>query len=480
MEELFREAAEKYHVDTEQAAAWDDVYAALHGDEQPGPVPPGNGRNKRWLNLLWLLLIPLGWFAHNLWDDTRDGKTANKQATVQNNNTAAATNNNNEANRASDNKVTAGGSDNGVASGSNDATSTAGINSKPANSSAQTATTAAKANDNVAGTSPTGMRKDGFSTKGRSQVKTFGGNIGTTAGNDDNSKDNGTIAKKTPAEPVPHAATAVTNTVPGNNGNAVTPPQAAPQSGNRAYAAVPGNNTAAVTPPAAPNSTVANSQAGYNNNKPGKSSKDKKPAKASEHYVYAGMLASPDISFIHGQKTSPVGVNAGIIAGYAFNKHLSIETGVLFTKKNYYTKGEYFDKNRIAWFSQRPDVKVIDVQGNCKMIEVPINIRYTFMNKGRNRLYALTGLSTYFMGKEYYDYNLDAWGSQYPKEVSYNNHINNWFSILNVGAGYERQLGNKTSLRVEPFIKLPVSGVGSGNINLTSTGVYIGVTRRIP
>jgi len=465
MEELFREAAEKYQVDTEKAEAWDDVYAALQGDEQPGPAAPGYKHNKRWLNLLWLLLIPLGWFAHNVWDDTQNNKTAKRQATEQKSNTAATTNNNNTGNSAVNDKA---------AVNSNSA-ATAGVNDKAANNGAQQA-----AGNGNTRTALVVARNSGFSTKGRGQIKTSGGNIGTTAGGDDNSKANGTIANNTPAVPVPQAAPPVTNAVPGSNTNAATPPPVAtaPQSGNPVNAGTPANNsTAAITPPAITNSTAVNTPAEENKSKIGK---DKKPAANSQHYLYAGMLASPDISFIHGQKSSPVGVSAGIIVGYAFNKHLSAETGILYDKKNYYTKGQYFDKDRIAWFKQHPDIKVIDVQGNCKMIEIPINVRYSFINKNKNSVYAVAGLSTYFMGRENYNYNLDDWGSQYPKATGYNNHIKNWFSIMNVGVGYERKIGTKTAFRIEPFIKLPVSGVGSGNINITSTGLYLGVTRRIP
>ena len=46
-------------------------------------------------------------------------------------------------------------------------------------------------------------------------------------------------------------------------------------------------------------------------------------------------------------------------------------------------------------------------------------------------------------------------------------------STLNVSAGYERQLGGGFSLQIEPYLKLPLAGVGWGSVRLFSTGLHL-------
>ena len=476
IDELFREAAEKYQIDTEKASAWDDVFDAVHGTGKPGPpTPPEKDHKKRWLNLLWLLLIPLGWFAHNVWNDIQNNRLAKKEKAQQqvaanptnkkhepNNNTTLHEKDNKDNNQAANTITPVTGSTGATAPAQS---TTAQVNDKKETGTGSNFTAAKPATRGMGVTMQ--LNKPAPANNLNQQ--------GVVAGNGDNkqgittTKDNNNATQPFAANTTTKAPAPVAANTPGSN-QGVTPAVAIPNSA----VASNGDNS---------NVTALNGNTPQDSDSTG-DKKDKKPPKVKnnkERYFYAGMLGSPDISLIHLQKASQVGVSAGIIVGYQFNKHLSVETGALYDKKNYYTKGEYFDKNKIAWFRQRPDVVVHSLDGSCRMIEIPINVRYTFDAKGKNRWYATAGMSSYLMGKESYTYDIShGTGPSYPTSIEYNNHPKNWFSILNLGAGYERSLGAKTNLRVEPFINLPVSGVGSGNISLSSTGIYLGVTRRIP
>jgi hypothetical protein len=436
IEELFREAAEKYQIDTEKAAAWDDVHDAVHKDDKPvEPTPRGNNGNNRWLNLLWLLLIPLGWFAHTEWNDLQNKKTAiNQQAKSKN---VAEKN---------------GGSP------TNNAIVTAG-DTKSAIKSSTTATTAVT-NTAAVNNAATFSAKSFAGNKAQSVQIITGGIL--KGGSKPLNKISTGDAQVNSAPPVSNGST---SQAPSNVNSSVTNNSSKQDDTNMANA-TPQNN------PIVQNENVAQEN----------KSNDKKPQKDAnnQRFFYLGLIASPDVSFIHFQKTSPMGVGGGLLAGYKFNKHLSIETGVLFDSKNYYTVGKYFDRSNIPFFKQHPEIIVNKVNGDCKMIEVPVNIQYTFLSRNKNSWYGDAGISSYFMGREYYNYDLSDWGNSYQTSLEYNNHIKNWFSVANFGIGYERSLGLKTNLRIEPFIKVPVSGVGTGNLAITSTGLYIGLTRRIP
>ena len=43
----------------------------------------------------------------------------------------------------------------------------------------------------------------------------------------------------------------------------------------------------------------------------------------------------------------------------------------------------------------------------------------------------------------------------------------------------KKKLGTVGDLRIEPYVKLPLNGLGLGSLPLRSTGIYLGITRPI-
>ncbi len=50
---------------------------------------------------------------------------------------------------------------------------------------------------------------------------------------------------------------------------------------------------------------------------------------------------------------------------------------------------------------------------------------------------------------------------------------------MNVSVGYNRTLNKVGTLRIEPYLKIPIKGIGIGNLPITSTGLNIGITKKI-
>jgi hypothetical protein len=147
-----------------------------------------------------------------------------------------------------------------------------------------------------------------------------------------------------------------------------------------------------------------------------------------------------------------------------------LNTGVLYTRKNYTAVGKDFNAPKGTWLD---NVMLDNVQGNCYMFDVPINIRYDLNTNNNHRYFVSTGLSSYFMKEENYDYYY-----QYPNGASahrfrsYPSSKGHVFSILNISAGYEKNIGRNVSLQAEPYFKVPLTGVGYGSIRLNSYGVF--------
>jgi len=199
-------------------------------------------------------------------------------------------------------------------------------------------------------------------------------------------------------------------------------------------------------------------------------------SKNNKKGFYAGITFGPDYSTIKFQQIQKSGYSVGILAGYQLNNHWAVETGGLWDKKNYYSEGAYFNTKKITIPN---NVKIIDVSGTCYMIEIPVNIKYTISNGAKGNWFVMAGTSSYLMKKEDYTYLYDHNSSVYDVYKAYKNSTRNWFSIMNISAGYERTLSNIATIRIEPYIKIPINGVGIGSLPITSTGIYISVTRPV-
>ena len=204
--------------------------------------------------------------------------------------------------------------------------------------------------------------------------------------------------------------------------------------------------------------------------------KEKSKAAVSRGF-YFGIFAGPNWNTVKFQTLEQTGVDVGILVGYRFSKRIAVESGFILDKSYYYSKGEYFNPSKSGFPSNE---KVQDVTGNCVMFEIPVTFRYDFSIGKNHGFFANAGLSSYLMKRETYSANLvPTWGSGSPwtyPDTTYKNSTNNLFSVVQLSAGYERMIGQKTKIRVEPFVKIPLQGLGIGSLPISSAGIYFGIT----
>jgi hypothetical protein len=206
-----------------------------------------------------------------------------------------------------------------------------------------------------------------------------------------------------------------------------------------------------------------------------KKSKQKKPGSWKSRLSYS-LVAGPDVSTVKLQRTSKTGFSLGLMLGYKISSKLSVEAGVLWDRKNYYTNGKYMDTSRLKLPAHS---KVLDAEGYCNMIEIPVNARYAFITRPNHSWFFSAGLSSYLMQEEDYTLNYERYNQPYVKDYGYMNSTKDWFSIMNLSVGYQRSLGRNTRLGIAPYVKLPLRGVGIGKLPVSSTGIYLSVSRFI-
>ncbi len=191
-----------------------------------------------------------------------------------------------------------------------------------------------------------------------------------------------------------------------------------------------------------------------------------------------GILAGVDKSTVKFKYEGDAGVNIGLALGYHFSDRWSVHTGAIYTQKNYKVAGVDFTAPKGSWASY---YKIDNVEGYCRMWEIPLLARYTVSQSNRNSVYLSTGLSSYFMTSEKYDYAyFTNTGLPATRSMSYNSSDTHIMSILHLSAGFENRISRSLSLLIEPYAKLPLGGVGLGNIRLSSFGVNFSVQHRQP
>ncbi len=188
------------------------------------------------------------------------------------------------------------------------------------------------------------------------------------------------------------------------------------------------------------------------------------------------IMAAPDLNAVNSFNRNQVGTNFGVQLGIHLSKKLSISTGASYAVKPYQATGSQY--NSIAW-QGRPSNDLPDyVTANCKVLDIPLNLNYQFYAKGRNKFAIGSGLSSYIMLRENYHFSF-ADGSKPSYDVQVDGRNQHWLGVLNLNATYERRINSKFSTIIQPYMKLPVTGIGVGRVDLRSTGVAVGVSWNI-
>ena len=190
-----------------------------------------------------------------------------------------------------------------------------------------------------------------------------------------------------------------------------------------------------------------------------------------------GLSFAPDISKVkYLYDNNRMGSTLGITLDYEIVHRLSVNTGVFLAHKYYKASEDDFHLQRTV-VSAAPNYEVEFLDASCKMLDIPINLRYDISLEGNNRFFVSSGLSSYIMTNQsyVYFYRTNPFGFQGWADASYNTPQNYWFSMLNLSMGFETSISNSFSLQVEPYAKMPLRQVGVGNVSLTSYGINLGL-----
>jgi hypothetical protein len=188
---------------------------------------------------------------------------------------------------------------------------------------------------------------------------------------------------------------------------------------------------------------------------------------------YYGIVAGIELNKVKTQDMTKTGFNGGAILGLQVNKKIAVETGLQLSQKKYYSDGKYFKPKTGA---MPANMAVTSLQSTSTLIEIPVSIKYNFSKK-KNTLYGKAGVSSYIMTKESNRYQAVVSGQQQEINNTYKTTHSYLASDIRISAGYQHTAGKKINIRVEPYIQIPLKGIGVGTIPVTSTGLQLVLTR---
>jgi opacity protein-like surface antigen len=182
----------------------------------------------------------------------------------------------------------------------------------------------------------------------------------------------------------------------------------------------------------------------------------------------------PDVSSVGIDRPGKLALPYGIGVSYALSKNISVRTGFFVARKIYDADSADYHPPSNFW-TYYSNLQKIDA--NCLVYEIPLSVVYNFASAKKHNWFVSGGLSTYLMKKEKYEYNYkNPWGQPQVYYRTYKNENSHIFSVLNLSGGYQYHLNDRVSVMGEPYIKIPVSGVGYGKVKLNSAGVMFTVS----
>jgi len=189
-------------------------------------------------------------------------------------------------------------------------------------------------------------------------------------------------------------------------------------------------------------------------------------------YFYAGALFAFDNTFEKHEKHSNEkreSFGVSLLLGYKMSSKISIETGISFQNKEYYTSGNYFNKSIL-----NATGNVSGIEAENSFIEVPLIIKYDWLNHKQHNIFTTIGLSSYFVNKEKYEYDQEIGGVYNKQFVEFYTVTTNLFATCNFSLGYQFNFKKLGSLRLQPYINLPLKGLGKSQQHIVSNGINIG------
>lgn len=189
-----------------------------------------------------------------------------------------------------------------------------------------------------------------------------------------------------------------------------------------------------------------------------------------------GLVAAPELSAVHLTRLAAPGTSLGAQLDYRFAQRWHFSVSYLLTEKRYVADGSDY-RPPTSYQAPHPAWDLAEVGAACRIVDIPLNLRYDLWPRLDRQFFVSAGLSSLLLRRERYTYyyspNPTTGAPRPATDWELLNGSQPLLRVLNLSAGYERTLGPRWTVQAEPFLKLPLAGIGFGAIRLNSAGVFL-------
>lgn len=180
-----------------------------------------------------------------------------------------------------------------------------------------------------------------------------------------------------------------------------------------------------------------------------------------------GVTGGLELASVGGDDFQDFNWKIGVHAEYRHGQKYGIGLGVNYLQKAYLAeRGEF--ASPLTWASEP-----VSTDGVCDMLEIPLLLGYYFRGHQQPGAYAKAGLTSYYMLREAYIYRFEPYAPYPTYEWSTDEGSSHWMGILQLSPGYQWSVGQRQFWQVEPFLQVPLTGVGIGKVDLWSVGLSV-------
>lgn len=200
---------------------------------------------------------------------------------------------------------------------------------------------------------------------------------------------------------------------------------------------------------------------------------------AAGHKFAVGLAVSPDFSSTRlSPDLSEIGKAYGIFLEFHPLSTWRLGTGVFKADKVYTAgKGDYSPPLYSGWPG---GVEPISTDAACDVLDIPLTAGFRLIDGRKVSFWLNGGISSYWMLSEVYSYHYDDYSGYRLKGWQGENENKHPFSVVSLSVSVETFVARDISLKIEPFFKAPLAGVGYGKVNLYTTGSFFSFRYHFP
>lgn len=181
------------------------------------------------------------------------------------------------------------------------------------------------------------------------------------------------------------------------------------------------------------------------------------------------LTAGPDFNSVTSIAGNKATFSVGLMLDATISRKVSVSTGLRYGGKAYKATAASYGVTNPELLST-----INYVDGSCNVLEIPLRASYELMNNRQKSLKLNAGLSSYLMLKEKYVFKYTPQSGIEDYVLEKRNSNQHYLSVADISATYRiKSKASKVEFGIEPYVKIPLGGVGEGKLRLKSSGITL-------